>query len=60
VHVEHDHPHEAIIGTAKKSGCDAIVMVSHGRRGVSVDTDDKFDDASVDIAGSFDPIGRET
>jgi nucleotide-binding universal stress UspA family protein len=33
--VEHDHPHEAIINTAKKLGCDAVVMASHGRRGVS-------------------------
>src|SRR5262245_14985905 len=33
--LEHDHPHEAIINTAKKLGCDAVVMASHGRRGVS-------------------------
>jgi nucleotide-binding universal stress UspA family protein len=33
--VEHDHPHEVIINTAKKLGCDAVVMASHGRRGVS-------------------------
>ena len=24
--LEHDHPHEAIINTAKKLGCDAVVM----------------------------------
>ena len=35
VHVEHEHPYEAIIDTARKKGCDAIVMASHGRRGVS-------------------------
>ena len=35
VHVEHEHPYEAIIDTARKMGCDAIVMASHGRRGVS-------------------------
>jgi nucleotide-binding universal stress UspA family protein len=35
LHVEHDHPYEAIINTAKKRGCDVIVMASHGRRGVS-------------------------
>ena len=35
VHVEHEHPYQAIIETAKKQGCDAIVMASHGRRGVS-------------------------
>jgi nucleotide-binding universal stress UspA family protein len=35
VHVEHEHPYEAIIDTARKRGCDAIVMASHGRRGVS-------------------------
>jgi nucleotide-binding universal stress UspA family protein len=35
VHVEHDHPFEAIINTAEELGCDAIVMASHGRRGVS-------------------------
>ena len=29
-----DHPHEAITGTAEKSGCDLIVMASHGRRGL--------------------------
>jgi nucleotide-binding universal stress UspA family protein len=35
VHVEHEHPYEAIVDTARKMGCDAIVMASHGRRGVS-------------------------
>jgi nucleotide-binding universal stress UspA family protein len=35
VQVENEHPHEAIIDTARKRGCDAIVMASHGRRGVS-------------------------
>jgi len=28
-------PYEAIIDTAKKSGCDVIFMASHGRRGLS-------------------------
>jgi len=35
VEVEHEHPYQAIIDTAKKRGCDAIVMASHGRRGIS-------------------------
>ena len=35
VQVEHEHPYETIIDTARKRGCDAIVMASHGRRGVS-------------------------
>lgn len=31
-----DHsPAEAIVDTAKKLGCDLVVMASHGRRGVS-------------------------
>jgi hypothetical protein len=34
-HVEHEHPYEAIIETAKKTACDAILMASHGRRGIS-------------------------
>jgi nucleotide-binding universal stress UspA family protein len=33
--VEHEQPYKAIIDTAEKKGCDAIVMASHGRRGVS-------------------------
>jgi nucleotide-binding universal stress UspA family protein len=35
VRAEHDQPYEAIIDTSKKQKCDAIVMASHGRRGVS-------------------------
>jgi nucleotide-binding universal stress UspA family protein len=35
VHVEHEHPYEAIIDTARSKGCDLILMASHGRRGVS-------------------------
>src|SRR5574340_1255389 len=35
VQVEHEHPYQAIIDTAKSKGCDLIVMASHGRRGVS-------------------------
>ena len=34
MHVEHEHPYEAIIDTARKRNCDAIVMASHGRRGL--------------------------
>jgi nucleotide-binding universal stress UspA family protein len=35
VHVEHEHPYQAIIEIARSKGCDLIVMASHGRRGVS-------------------------
>jgi nucleotide-binding universal stress UspA family protein len=35
VQVEHEHPYETIIDTAKKRGCDAMMMASYGRRGVS-------------------------
>src|ERR1700736_2356986 len=35
VHVEHEHPFQAIIDEAKTKGCDLIVMASHGRRGIS-------------------------
>lgn len=35
VQVEDEHPYEAIIKTAKENGCDAIVMASHGRSGIS-------------------------
>jgi nucleotide-binding universal stress UspA family protein len=35
VHVEHEHPYQAIIDTAVSNGCDLIEMASHGRRGVS-------------------------
>jgi nucleotide-binding universal stress UspA family protein len=35
VHLEHEHPYQAIIDTAKAKGCDLITMASHGRRGVS-------------------------
>jgi nucleotide-binding universal stress UspA family protein len=35
VHVEHEHPYQAIIDTATAKACDLIVMASHGRRGVS-------------------------
>jgi len=33
--VEHEHPYQAIIDTARSKGCDLIVMASHGRRGIS-------------------------
>jgi len=35
VHVEHEHPYQSIIDTAKSRGCDLIVMASHGRRGIA-------------------------
>jgi nucleotide-binding universal stress UspA family protein len=35
VNLEHEQPYQAIVDTAKKNGCDLIVMASHGRRGVS-------------------------
>jgi nucleotide-binding universal stress UspA family protein len=35
VHVEHEHPYQAIIDTAESKGCDLIVMASHGRHGIS-------------------------
>jgi nucleotide-binding universal stress UspA family protein len=35
VQVEHGHPYQAIIDTARSKDCDLIVMASHGRRGIS-------------------------
>ena len=35
VHVKDGYPGDGILETAKKSGCDLIVMASHGRRGLS-------------------------
>ena len=35
IHVEHEHPYQAIIDTAKARGCDLIVMASHGRHGIA-------------------------
>ena len=35
VHVEHEHPYQAIIDTAISKGCDLIEMASHGRHGFS-------------------------
>ena len=35
VQVEHEHPYQAIVDTAKSKGCDLIVMASHGRRGIA-------------------------
>ena len=35
LHVFDDAPWEAIIAAARKQKCDAIVMASHGRRGIS-------------------------
>ena len=34
VHAKDQYPSEGILDTAKKSGCDLIVMASHGRRGL--------------------------
>lgn len=33
-HVAADAPHEAIVETARRLGCDLIVMGSHGRKGL--------------------------
>jgi nucleotide-binding universal stress UspA family protein len=33
-HVPNSHPASAIVETAKKLGCNLIVMASHGRRGI--------------------------
>jgi nucleotide-binding universal stress UspA family protein len=35
VRVEHEQPYKAIIDTAENRKCGAIVMASHGRRGLS-------------------------
>jgi nucleotide-binding universal stress UspA family protein len=35
IHVQDGHPYRAIIRTAESSGCDLIVMASHGRQGIS-------------------------
>jgi nucleotide-binding universal stress UspA family protein len=35
VHVEREHPYQAIIDTAGSNGCDLIVVASHGRHGIS-------------------------
>jgi nucleotide-binding universal stress UspA family protein len=35
VHVEHEHPYQAIIDTAGSKGCDLVVTASHGRHGIS-------------------------
>jgi len=32
---EDEQPYQAIIRTAKEKGCDAIIMASHGRSGIS-------------------------
>lgn len=34
IHVKDQYPADGILGTAKKQGCDLIVMASHGRRGL--------------------------
>jgi nucleotide-binding universal stress UspA family protein len=34
-HALSDKPYEAIIGAARRQGCDAIFMASHGRKGLS-------------------------
>jgi nucleotide-binding universal stress UspA family protein len=35
IHVEREHPYQAIIDTAGSKGCDLIVMASHGRHAIS-------------------------
>jgi nucleotide-binding universal stress UspA family protein len=35
VQTEHEQPYQAIIKTAEDKGCDAIIMASHGRSGIS-------------------------
>jgi nucleotide-binding universal stress UspA family protein len=35
IHVEHEHPYQAIIDTTQAKGCDLIVMASHGRRSIA-------------------------
>ncbi len=35
IHVEHEHPYQAIIDTAESKNCDLITMASHGRHGVA-------------------------
>ena len=35
IHVEHEHPYQAIIDIAASKGCDLIVMASHGRHGIA-------------------------
>jgi len=35
MHVDAEHPYEGIIDSAKRAGCDLIVMASHGRKGAS-------------------------
>jgi len=35
VHLEHEHPYQAIIETAAANVCDLIVMASHGRHGIA-------------------------
>jgi nucleotide-binding universal stress UspA family protein len=35
IRVEHEHPYQAIIDTARSKNCDLIVMASHGRHGIS-------------------------
>lgn len=35
VQMEHEHPYQAIIDTARTKGCDMIMMASHGRRGLA-------------------------
>jgi nucleotide-binding universal stress UspA family protein len=35
MHLEHEQPYQGIIDAAQQRGCDAILMASHGRRGIS-------------------------
>ena len=33
--VDHAHPWEAIVATARERGCDLVIMASHGRNGLA-------------------------
>ena len=35
LHVEHEHPYQAILDIARKRACDLIVMAPHGRMGAA-------------------------
>jgi nucleotide-binding universal stress UspA family protein len=34
IHIQDKHPSQGILDTARELGCDAIVMSTHGRRGI--------------------------
>jgi nucleotide-binding universal stress UspA family protein len=35
ISLQHEHPYQGIIETARNKGCDLIIMASHGRSGMS-------------------------